>query len=95
MNETQSQLSVHGLMELHVEIQEGEFCVFFRNNHFSVLHKHKGDLFLLVTDQGYLYKNKIIWELLNEVKNINYLSFFFLAIFLIFIWEGWWRFIFL
>jgi len=65
--ESASQLTIHGLMELHFNIRENEYCVFFRNNHFSVLHKHEGDLYLLVTDQGYLYKSNIMWERFDEV----------------------------
>ena len=56
-----------GLEKLKTDIGEGEYCVFFRNNHFSVLHKHEGLLYLLVTDQGYLYQQKIVWELLDSV----------------------------
>jgi hypothetical protein len=54
-------------------LREGEFCVFFRNNHFSVLHKHNGSLFLLVTDVGY-QGTPVVWEKLDQV--INFLSFF-------------------
>jgi hypothetical protein len=51
--------------------------VFFRNNHFSVLHKHNGSLFLLVTDVGY-QDTPVVWEKLDQV--INFLSFFFNAL---------------
>ena len=67
MNSTASQLSVEGLGQLFEDIEENEFCVFFRNNHFSVLHKREGVLYLLVTDQGYLYQKKIMWELFDSV----------------------------
>ncbi len=38
-------------------------AVFFRNNHFSVLFKHSGtgELYLLVTDQGYLTEGEGGW----------------------------------
>jgi hypothetical protein len=45
--------------------------VFFRNNHFSVLHKHTGSLFLLVTDVGY-QDTPVVWEKLDQV--IHFLS---------------------
>ena len=67
MNSTASQLSVEGLGCLFKDVMEGEFCVFFRNNHFSVLHKKMDMLYLLVTDQGYLYQQKIMWELFDTV----------------------------
>ncbi len=34
-----SQLTYHGLVELHAKIKERELAVFFRNNHFSTLFK--------------------------------------------------------
>ena len=37
---SRSQLTVYGISELHRLRDEGSCCVFFRNNHFSVLHKH-------------------------------------------------------
>jgi hypothetical protein len=38
---TASQLTYHGLCELNSTVSEGQLCVFFRNNHFSTLYKHK------------------------------------------------------
>ena len=38
---TASQLTYHGLCELNSTVTEGQLCVFFRNNHFSTLYKHK------------------------------------------------------
>ena len=43
LTRTASQLTYHGLCELSTTIQEEELCVFFRNNHFSTLYKHKGE----------------------------------------------------
>lgn len=34
-----SQLTYHGLLELHAQIKERELAVFFRNNHFCTLFK--------------------------------------------------------
>eukprot|EP00795_Rhopilema_esculentum_P012616 gene12616-3320_t len=67
LDQTASQLTYHGLCELNSATKEGELCVFFRNNHFNTLYKFKDELFLLVTDQGYLTESKIIWETLANV----------------------------
>lgn len=41
LNNTATQLTYHGLCELTSTVQEGELCVFFRNNHFSTMTKYK------------------------------------------------------
>ncbi|XP_053320853.1 ubiquitin carboxyl-terminal hydrolase MINDY-2 [Spea bombifrons] len=64
---TATQLTYHGLSELTTSLQEGELCVFFRNNHFSTMTKYKGLLYLLVTDQGFLTEENIVWESLHNV----------------------------
>ncbi|KAJ8343524.1 hypothetical protein SKAU_G00308530 [Synaphobranchus kaupii] len=58
--------SVYASTELACE-PEGELCVFFRNNHFSTMTKFKGQLYLLVTDQGFLTEEKVVWESLHNV----------------------------
>lgn len=63
-----AQLTYHGLCELMASVKEGELSVFFRNNHFSTLIKHKGHLYLLITDQGFLQEEKVIWESLHNVE---------------------------
>ncbi|XP_056428403.1 ubiquitin carboxyl-terminal hydrolase MINDY-2 [Hyla sarda] len=67
LNGTATQLTYHGLSELTSTLQEGELCVFFRNNHFSTMTKYKGLLYLLVTDQGFLTEENIVWESLHNV----------------------------
>lgn len=67
LNSTATQLTYHGLCELTSTVQEGELCVFFRNNHFSTMTKYKGQLYLLVTDQGFLTEEKVVWESLHNV----------------------------
>ncbi|KAM6106616.1 LOW QUALITY PROTEIN: ubiquitin carboxyl-terminal hydrolase MINDY-1 [Pterocles gutturalis] len=64
---TASQLTYHGLCELTAAVREGELSVFFRNNHFSTMIKHKGHLYLLVTDQGFLQEESVVWESLHTV----------------------------
>ncbi|NXL19107.1 MINY1 hydrolase, partial [Setophaga kirtlandii] len=41
LESTASQLTFHGLCELTARAREGELGVFFRNNHFSTMVKHK------------------------------------------------------
>ena len=41
LEHTASQLTYHGLCELNSHLKDEELCVFFRNNHFSTLYKHK------------------------------------------------------
>ncbi|CAG11656.1 unnamed protein product, partial [Tetraodon nigroviridis] len=68
LESTATQLSYHGLCELNAMAKEGEISVFFRNNHFSTMIKHKGHLYLLVTDQGFLQEEGLVWESLHNVK---------------------------
>ncbi|XP_062921815.1 ubiquitin carboxyl-terminal hydrolase MINDY-2 isoform X1 [Mobula hypostoma] len=67
LNNSATQLTYHGLCELISTVEEGELCVFFRNNHFSTMTKYKGQLYLLVTDQGFLTEEKVVWESLHNV----------------------------
>uniref|UniRef100_UPI00398ED0B5 ubiquitin carboxyl-terminal hydrolase MINDY-1-like n=1 Tax=Pristiophorus japonicus TaxID=55135 RepID=UPI00398ED0B5 len=41
LDATATQLTYHGLCELTAAAKDGELCVFFRNNHFSTMIKHK------------------------------------------------------
>uniref|UniRef100_A0ACB8G8J3 Ubiquitin carboxyl-terminal hydrolase MINDY-1 n=1 Tax=Sphaerodactylus townsendi TaxID=933632 RepID=A0ACB8G8J3_9SAUR len=67
LESTASQLTYHGLCELTSMVKEGELSVFFRNNHFSTMIKHKSHLYLLVTDQGFLHEEQVAWESLHNV----------------------------
>ncbi len=64
---TRTQLSYHGLAELHAFVRENELAVFFRNNHFSTLFKHEGQLYLLLTDIGFEHRPAHVWERLTEI----------------------------
>ncbi|KAA0710094.1 Ubiquitin carboxyl-terminal hydrolase MINDY-1 [Triplophysa tibetana] len=68
LESTATQLSYHGLCELNTTAKDEELCVFFRNNHFSTMIKHKGHLYLLVTDQGFMQEEKVVWESLHNVE---------------------------
>jgi hypothetical protein len=67
LDSTRTQLSYHGLAELHSFVRENELCVFFRNNHFSTMFKHQGSLYLLLTDVGYEHRPGYVWERLTEI----------------------------
>ena len=56
LSATGAQLTYFGLMQLHVALRERELAVFFRNNHFSTVFKHEGELYLLITDLGYQHE---------------------------------------
>jgi len=71
MQDTASQLTYYGLVQLHQDVREGELCVFFRNNHFCTMKRHKDELYLLVTDVGYYEQEKIVWEKLADVSGDN------------------------
>jgi len=66
LEESASQLTYHGLCELVSTMKDNELAIFFRNNHFSTLYKHKNEIFLLVTDQGFLKEPSVVWETLNS-----------------------------
>lgn len=63
---TASQLTFLGLVELHSTVHENELCAFFRNNHFSCMYKRDGELFVLITDLGYLHE-QAVWERLDQL----------------------------
>jgi hypothetical protein len=67
LDRTASQLTFHGLLQLHEHLRERQLCVFFRNNHFCTMFKVHGKLYLLVTDEGYGGEPRVVWELLDDV----------------------------
>jgi hypothetical protein len=70
LESTASQLTYFGLSELHANIAKGDLSVLFRNNHFSIMYKNPVDqkLYLLVTDQGYLTHESIVWESFDNIE---------------------------
>ncbi|KAJ3044454.1 Ubiquitin carboxyl-terminal hydrolase MINDY-1, partial [Rhizophlyctis rosea] len=65
---TAGQVTHHGLATLNETLPSSEFSVLFRNNHFSTLYKHPdGRLFTLVTDQGFVEADGVVWETLRGV----------------------------
>ena len=75
LHETASQLTTFGLHTVTVQVPENALVVFFRNNHFSTLFKYHGQLFLLVTDAGYMDEPQVVWEHLCAIDgNTVYLN---------------------
>ena len=68
LEESASQLTYHGLCELNTVMKEGQLAVFFRNNHFSTMYKQGANLYLLVTDQGFLHQLDVVWETLENIE---------------------------
>jgi len=67
LTSTSTQLTYHGLAELHNHLPNHSLCVFFRNNHFATLTKEDDALFLLVTDLGYANVPEVVWEKLDAI----------------------------
>lgn len=65
LSSTQSQLTELGLNILSSELEEHEFVVMFRNNHFGVVAVDKGKLYTVVTDVVFTQRNDVV---LQEVK---------------------------
>jgi ubiquitin carboxyl-terminal hydrolase MINDY-1/2 len=66
------QLTFYGLLKLH-ELKENSFSVFFRNNHFSTLHKHNGEVrqdlgyFLIILITFYFHFKKKLYLLATDL----------------------------
>eukprot|EP01024_Parvocaulis_polyphysoides_P025584 TRINITY_DN2326_c2_g1_i3.p1 TRINITY_DN2326_c2_g1~~TRINITY_DN2326_c2_g1_i3.p1 ORF type:complete len:266 (-),score=2.73 TRINITY_DN2326_c2_g1_i3:154-837(-) len=60
---------MYGIYQILRTLKDNELAVFFRNNHFSTVFKHKGSLYLLVTDQGFLNQANVVWEKLDNAIN--------------------------
>ncbi|KAI3835466.1 hypothetical protein MKX03_034556, partial [Papaver bracteatum] len=71
LKNNKNQLTIYGLCALQQGLEDGEFCVFFCNNHFNTMLKYNNELYVLITDQGYLSQPDFgvaVWEKLNEVS---------------------------
>lgn len=67
LEESALQLTFHGLCELNEKMRDGELAIMFRNNHFSTLYKQKGELFELMSDQGFLKESSVVWQTLSTI----------------------------
>uniref|UniRef100_A0A1I7WML5 Ubiquitin carboxyl-terminal hydrolase n=1 Tax=Heterorhabditis bacteriophora TaxID=37862 RepID=A0A1I7WML5_HETBA len=68
LNSSMTQLTYYGLFRLMDTMRDNELAVLFRNNHFHTMLKRKDELFLLVSDSGYLKVPNVVWETLNNVE---------------------------
>ena len=65
---TSSQLTTQGIILLNETLSNNSISILFRNNHFSTLYKRNGELFILVTDHGFLNEKNVIWETLQNIN---------------------------
>lgn len=63
-----TQLTEYGLRHLREILVEKSFAVLFRNDHFSTIYKINGELFTLVTDQGFKNRTDVVWQALKSVN---------------------------
>ncbi|SCU88073.1 LAMI_0D08658g1_1 [Lachancea mirantina] len=63
-----TQLTDYGLVHLKEVLLEKSYAILFRNDHFSTIIKSNGELFLLVTDQGFRSSPDIVWQSLKSVN---------------------------
>ncbi|XP_010448801.1 PREDICTED: ubiquitin carboxyl-terminal hydrolase MINDY-1-like [Camelina sativa] len=68
LKDNASQLTWDGLFNLEDDLKEDELCVLYRNDHFSTMIKHDEKLFTLVSDQGYLMEQGLVWERLSQIN---------------------------
>lgn len=66
-----TQLTDYGIHHLNELLTEGSYSVFFRNDHFSTIHKNNDRLYTLVTDLGFKDRPDIVWQSLTSVKGSN------------------------
>ncbi|KAJ7239398.1 hypothetical protein B0H12DRAFT_1136185 [Mycena haematopus] len=75
LDNTQSQLTYHGLFHLATTLAPGSLVALFRNSHLSVLHKAASptdaSLYSLVTDHVFLHEGSVVWERLEDVDGGN------------------------
>ncbi|PRP76469.1 protein FAM63B-like, partial [Planoprotostelium fungivorum] len=74
LSRTSNQLTDHGIERLQKTMEEGELAVLFRNNHFSTICMHQGQVYSLVTDIGYEKEGEVVWELLSVDGNSQFFS---------------------
>ncbi len=59
-----------GLVSLQSRLQENELVALFHNNHFSVLWKHRGEMYELITDVRIVDEQPLlVWTKLAETDN--------------------------
>jgi len=66
LTDTAGQFTYPGMLALYNTMQDRQCAVFFRNNHFSTVFFVNGQLFILITDLGYLHEPSVVWEILDR-----------------------------
>jgi hypothetical protein len=66
IDQTASQLTSDGIIQLNSRMANGTLAVLFRSNHFAVIHKRDDRLYSLVTDIGFR-RTGIMWESLDQL----------------------------
>jgi ubiquitin carboxyl-terminal hydrolase MINDY-1/2 len=67
IDNTQSQLTYHGLFTLASELEPNTLTALFRNSHLSVLFKSAESLYTLVTDHVFVREPCVVWERLEDI----------------------------
>lgn len=61
INNHKTELSEMGISKLQNNLKENQIFIFFRNDHFNTCINHNNQIYLLVTDLGYINQPDIIW----------------------------------
>ncbi|WEJ95391.1 hypothetical protein PSN45_002910 [Yamadazyma tenuis] len=76
LEENSTQLTREGMLLLNQTLEDDEFVVFFRNNHFSTLFKKSdNDFYALLTDYSFGSNTRIIWQSLISSSGTDDLFF--------------------
>lgn len=72
-----AQTTKYGIKNIHSTLSEHEVAIYFRANHFSVITKHNGKVFCLLTDESF-NETEYVWESIPDETgdSLFYDSFF-------------------
>ncbi|KAG8526182.1 uncharacterized protein KY384_000175 [Bacidia gigantensis] len=78
LDSTATQTSPYGLKYLAQKLRPGSVSIYFRNNHFNTLYKHRdtSQLFTLVTDEGLASRSEVVWESVVDMNGQGGSTFF-------------------
>jgi len=65
------QITAAGLANLFENVNEGQFGVFFRGNHYSTLLKYNGALYMLATDVAFRDHPNVVWQRLDSISGTD------------------------
>lgn len=72
LNINSTELTKEGYVALLENLEEGKIFLLFRNDHYNTCIKHNGQIYLLVTDIGYISQPDIVWTELSIEDAGNY-----------------------